>query len=166
MTANYSNLVYLHDILQSILERDVTFVMTLLQVHVKDNVLKWVSDVRSSKEYLLPNKRKVDVMYMAYTQNGKRLCIGFEVKTGNDISEEQLSQEIEGLRSMEVCDKSFFVLIAKEDPSYDIPYYFIPLSAFRQKVSDVLKIAQKLLDLVIPDKKETIFYEVSQKRKG
>jgi len=145
MTNSYSNLVYLHDLLESIIEHDVTFVMTILQAYIKDDwVMKITYVSYTSKEELLPNGRRVDVFYKA--RNFKRICIGFEIKTGNEVDEKQLREEIEGLRSVEGCEESFLILIAQEDPKYNIPYYFIPLSAFHQKINDVNRIIHRLVN--------------------
>jgi len=145
MTSNYSNLVYLHDLLESIIEHDVTFVMTLLQAHIEDDwVRKITKVVYSNKEELLPNGKRIDVFYKA--RDFKRnICIGFEVKTGNEVNEKQLREEIEGMKNVKECDESFLILIAPEDPSYNTPYYFIPLSAFRQKICNVSKIVYRFI---------------------
>ena len=146
MTNSYSNLVYLHDLLESIIEHDVTFVMTILQAYIKDDwVMKITYVSYTSKEELLPNGRRVDVFYRA--RNFKRnICLGFEVKTGNEVNEKQLREEIEGLKSVQGCEESFLVLVAQEDPEYNIPYYFIPLSAFRQKINDVNRIVHRIVN--------------------
>jgi len=146
MTNSYSNLVYLHDLLESIIEHDVTFVMTILQAYIKDDwVMKITYVSYTSKEELLPNGRRVDVFYRA--RNFKRnICLGFEVKTGNEVNEKQLREEIEGLKSVKECEESFLVLVAQEDPEYNIPYYFIPLSAFQQKINDVNRIIHRLVN--------------------
>jgi len=146
MTNSYSNLVYLHDLLESIIEHDVTFVMTILQAYIKDDwVMKITYVSYTSKEELLPNGRRVDVFYRA--RNFKRnICLGFEVKTGNEVNEKQLREEIEGLKSVKECEESFLVLVAQEDPKYNIPYYFIPLSAFQQKINDVNRIIHRLVN--------------------
>ena len=145
MINNYSNLVYLHDLLESIIEHDVTFVVTLLQAHIKDDWVRRITNVNyTSKEELLPNGRRIDVFYKA--RNFRRICLGFEVKTGNEVNEKQLREEIEGLKSVKECEESFLVLVAQEDPKYDIPYYFIPLSAFRQKINDVNRIIHRLVN--------------------
>ena len=145
MTSSYSNLVYLHDLLESIIEHDVTFVMTLLQTHIKDDWVRKITYVSyTSKEELLPNGRRIDVFYKA--RGFKRnICLGFEVKSGNEVDEKQLREELEGLKSMKECDESFLVLVAPEDPSYNIPYYFVSLSAFKQKISDVSKILHRFI---------------------
>jgi len=146
MTNSYSNLVYLHDLLESIIEHDVTFVMTILQAYIKDDWVRKITYVSyTSKEELLPNGRRVDVFYKA--RNFKRnICLGFEVKTGNEVNEKQLREEIEGLKSVQGCEESFLVLVAQEDPEYNIPYYFIPLSAFRQKINDVNRIVHRIVN--------------------
>ena len=145
MTNSYSNLVYLHDLLESIIEHDVTFVMTILQAHIEDDwVRKITKVVYSSKEELLPNRKRIDVFYRV-TDFKKNICLGFEIKTGNEVDEKQLREEIEGLKSVEGCDESFLVLVAQEDPRYNIPYYFIPLSAFRQKINEVSKIVYRFV---------------------
>ena len=145
MTNSYSNLVYLHDLLESIIEHDVTFVMTILQAYIKDDwVMKITYVSYTSKEELLPNGRRVDVFYKA--RNFRRICLGFEVKTGNEVNEKQLREEIEGLKSVQGCEESFLVLVAQEDPEYNIPYYFIPLSAFRQKINDVNRIVHRIVN--------------------
>jgi len=144
MTSSYSNLVYLHDLLESIIEHDVTFVMTILQAHIEDDWVRKITYVSyTNKEELLPNGRRIDVFYKA--RNFKRICIGFEVKTGNEVNEKQLREEIEGLKSVKECEESFLVLVAQEDPKYNIPYYFIPLSAFQQKINDVNKIVYRFV---------------------
>ena len=145
MTGNYSNLVYLHDLLQSVLERDVTFTVTLLQVYISDDTVRRIVDLKASKEYPLPNKRRIDVLYTADLADGRRLCVGFEVKTGNNVSEQQLKDELEGLRSLNGCDKTFLVLVANEDPKYNTPYYYIPLSAFKSKLVEVIKVIEHLI---------------------
>ena len=146
MTNSYSNLVYLHDLLESIIEHDVTFVMTILQAYIKDDWVRKITYVSyTSKEELLPNGRRIDVFYRA--RNFKRnICLGFEVKTGNEVNEKQLREEIEGLKSVQGCEESFLVLVAQEDPEYNIPYYFIPLSAFRQKINDVNRIVHRIVN--------------------
>jgi len=146
MTNSYSNLVYLHDLLESIIEHDVTFVMTILQAYIKDDwVMKITYVSYTSKEELLPNGRRVDVFYKA--RNFKRnICLGFEVKTGNEVNEKQLREEIEGLKSVKECEESFLVLVAQEDPKYNIPYYFIPLPAFHKKINDVNRIIHRLVN--------------------
>ncbi|MFP3170869.1 MAG: hypothetical protein RXQ98_06525 [Sulfolobaceae archaeon] len=151
MTDSYSNLVYLHDLLESIIEHDVTFVMTLLQTHIKDDWVRKITYVSyTSKEELLPNGRRIDVFYKA--RDFKRnICLGFEVKSGSEVDEKQLREELEGLKSMKECDESFLVLVAQEDPSYDIPYYFISLSTFKQKISDVSKILHKFVTRTFSD---------------
>ena len=145
MTSSYSNLVYLHDLLESIIEHDVTFVVTILQAHIEDDWVRRITDVNyTNKEELLPNGRRIDVFYKA--RNFKRnICIGFEVKTGNEVNEKQLREEIEGLKNVEGCEESFLVLVAQEDPKYNIPYYYIPLSAFRQKINEVDKILHRFV---------------------
>ena len=137
--------MYLHDLLESIIEHDVTFVMTLLQTHIKDDWVRKITYVSyTSKEELLPNGRRIDVFYEA--RDFKRnICLGFEVKTGNEVDEKQLREELEGLKSIKECDESFLVLVAPEDPSYNIPYYFIPLSAFQQKISEVSKLVYRFV---------------------
>jgi len=145
VTNNYSNLVYLHDLLESIIEHDVTFVMTILQAHIEDDWVRKITYVSyTSKEELLPNGRRIDVFYKA--RDFKRnICLGFEVKTGNEVDEKQLREELEGLKSMKECDESFLVLVAPEDPKYNIPYYFIPLFTFQQKINDVNKILYRFI---------------------
>jgi len=140
-----SNLVYLHDLLESIIEHDVTFVMSILQAHTQDDWVRKITYVSyTNKEELLPNGRRIDVFYKA--RNFKRnICLGFEVKTGNEVNEKQLREELEGLKSVKECEKSFLVLVAQKDPKYSIPYYFIPLSAFQQKINDVNKIVFRFL---------------------
>jgi hypothetical protein len=119
--------------------------MTLLQAHIEDDwVRKIIKVVYSSKEELLPNRKRIDVFYKV-TDFKKNICLGFEIKTGNEVDEKQLREEIEGLKSVEGCDESFLVLVAQEDPKYNIPYYFIPLSAFRQKISEVSKIVHRFI---------------------
>jgi hypothetical protein len=119
--------------------------MTILQAYIKDDwVMKITYVSYTSKEELLPNGRRVDVFYKA--RNFRRICLGFEVKTGNEVNEKQLREEIEGLKSVKECEESFLVLVAQEDPKYDIPYYFIPLSAFRQKINDVNRIIHRLVN--------------------
>ena len=147
MTNSYSNLVYLHDLLESIIEHDVTFVMTLLQAHIEDDWVRKITYVSyTSKEEPLPNGRRIDVFYKA--RDFKRnICLGFEVKSGNEVNEKQLREEIEGLKSVKECEESFLVLVAHEDPKYNIPYYFIPLSAFQQKISEVSKILHKFIKM-------------------
>jgi len=145
MTNSYSNLVYLHDLLESIIEHDVTFVITLLQTHIKDDWIRKITYVSyTSKEELLPNGRRIDVFYKA--RDFKRnICLGFEIKSGNEVDEKQLREELEGLKGMKECDENFLILVAQEDPKYNISYYFIPLSAFKQKISDVSKILHRLI---------------------
>ena len=145
MTSSYSNLVYLHDLLESIIEHDVTFVMTILQAHIEDDWVRKITYVSyTSKEELLPNGRRIDVFYKA--RDFKRnICLGFEVKTGNEVDEKQLQEELEGLKGMKECDESFLVLVAPEDPKYNIPYYFVSLSTFKQKINDVSRILHKFI---------------------
>jgi hypothetical protein len=131
-------------LLESIIEHDVTFVITILQAHIEDDWVRKIAFVSyTSKEELLPNGRRIDVFYRA--RNFKRICIGFEVKTGNEVDGEQLREELEGLKSIKECEESFLVLVAHEDPGYNIPYYFIPLSAFQQKINDVNKIVYRFV---------------------
>ncbi len=145
MISNYSNLVYLHDLLESIIEHDVTFVVTILQAYIKDDWVRRITSVNyTTKEELLPNGRRIDVFYRA--RNFKRICIGFEIKIGNEVDEKQLREEIEGLRSVEGCEESFLILIAQEDPEYNIHYYYIPLSAFHQKINDVNRIIHRIVN--------------------
>jgi hypothetical protein len=121
--------------------------MTILQAYIKDDwVMKITYVSYTSKEELLPNGRRVDVFYR--TRNFKRnICLGFEVKTGNEVNEKQLREEIEGLKSVKECEESFLVLVAQEDPKYNIPYYyFIPLSAFHQKINNVNRIIHRLVN--------------------
>jgi hypothetical protein len=118
--------------------------MTILQAHIEDDWVRKITYVSyTNKEELLPNGRRIDVFYKA--RNFKRICIGFEVKTGNEVNEKQLREEIEGLKSVKECEESFLVLVAQEDPKYNIPYYFIPLSAFQQKINDVNKIVYRFV---------------------
>ena len=119
--------------------------MTILQTHIKTDWVRRVTYVSyTSKEELLPNGKRIDVFYKA--RNFKtNICLGFEVKTGNEVNEKQLREEIEGMKSVKECDESFLILIAPEDPKYNIPYYFIPLFAFRQKINDVNKIVQRFI---------------------
>ncbi|ACR42229.1 hypothetical protein [Saccharolobus islandicus] len=145
MTSSYSNLVYLHDLLESIIEHDVTFVMTLLQAHIEDDWVRKITYVSyTNKEEPLPNGRRIDVFYKARNFR-KTLCLGFEIKTGNEVDEKQLREEMEGLKSVKECEETFLILIALEDPKYNIPYYFIPLSAFQQKINDVTKIVYRFV---------------------
>ena len=145
MTSNYSNLVYLHDLLESVIKYDVTFVITLLQAYIEDEWVRKITYVNyTSKEELLPNGRKIDVFYKVKSFK-KTICLGFEVKTGIEIDEKQLREESEGLKSVEGCDDSFLILIAPEDPEYELSYYFIPLSAFKQKINDVIKIIYRFV---------------------
>jgi len=144
-TNNYSNLVYLHDLLESIIEHDTAFIITILQAHVKDEwVRKITKVVYSNKEELLPNRKRIDIFYKVMSFK-KNICLGFEIKTGNEVDEKQLREEIEGLKSVEGCDESFLVLVAQEDPKYNIPYYFIPLFAFNKKINVVIELLDKFV---------------------
>jgi hypothetical protein len=145
MTNNFSNLVYLHDLLESIIEHDTTFVITILQAYTKDEwVRKITKVVYSNKEEVLPNGKRIDVFYKV-TNFKKNICIGFEIKTGNDVDEKQMREEIEGLKSIEGCDESYLVLVAQEDPKFNIPYYFIPLVIFSERVNIVVELLNKFV---------------------
>ncbi|WP_016732267.1 hypothetical protein [Saccharolobus islandicus] len=74
MTSSYSNLVYLHDLLESIIEHDVTFVMTLLQAHIEDDWVRKITYVSyTNKEEPLPNGRRIDVFIRLGTS--EKLCV-------------------------------------------------------------------------------------------
>ncbi|MCI4396185.1 MAG: hypothetical protein JHC28_01310 [Thermoprotei archaeon] len=143
---NYSNLVYLHDLIESIVEHDIAFIITVLQANIRDDWVRKITDViYTSKEELLPNGKRIDVFYKV--KNFKRnICIGFEIKTGNEINEGQLREELEGLRSIKDCEDSFLILIGQEDPKFNIPYYFIPISVLYQKIVDVDRILHRFID--------------------
>jgi len=144
LTNNFSNLVYLHDLIESIIEHDSTFVITILQTYIKDEwVRKIVKVIYSNKEELLPNRKRVDVFYRVMNSK-KEICIGFEIKMGNEVDEKQLRGEVEGLKGVEGCGESHLILIAQEDPEFGIPYYFIPLTAFNERVNTVVGLLNKL----------------------
>lgn len=145
MTGNYSNLVYLHDLIESIVEHDVTFIVSLLQVRINDEWARRITEVLyTGKEEKLPNGKRIDVFYKVKTF-GKTVCLGFEIKTGNSVEKNQLVEELEGLSHMEGCDESHLVLVANNDPKFDMKYYFVPLADFMPRVGTVLKILDKFV---------------------
>ncbi|MFP3234455.1 MAG: hypothetical protein RXR08_12580 [Sulfolobaceae archaeon] len=146
MIANYSNLVYVHDIIQTIIVYNPNFVMTLLQANADDWARKIINIKYSSKEVKLPNDRAIDALYIATDAELKSLCIGFEVKSGNDIDKDQLTEELEGLRELRSCDKSYLIVIASREPDISLENaYYIPLSAFLPKIKEVLGIVSRFV---------------------
>ena len=93
-------------------------------IRIDDNTLNEYIRIKENAPWLTrtgrksANGRRIDVFYKA--RNFKRICIGFEIKTGNEVDEKQLREEIEGLRSVEGCEESFLIVIAQEDPEYNI----------------------------------------------
>ena len=138
MDSNYSNLVYLHDLLESIIEHNPVLVSFLLKnegIVVKDVVF-------ANKEQQLPNGRRVDVIYV--TADG--LCIGFEIKTGNHVKESQIKEELEGLKKLPHCLDSRVVVISPFEPNVNAENtYYIPLSSFLPKVREVTNLIAKFV---------------------
>mgnify|MGYP001772646181 CR=1 FL=1 len=132
MNINYSNLVYLHDILESIIEHNPVLVSLLLQnegITIGNNI------VFTNKEQQLPNGRRIDVIYV--TADG--LCIGFEIKSGNGITEDQIKEELEGMKKLSHCTDSRVVVVSHFEPNISVDrVYYIPLSSFIPKIKEVI----------------------------
>lgn len=57
-------------------------------------------------------------------------------------------EELEGLSRVEGCDARYLVLVAPDDPKFDVPYYFIPLTEFLPRVKTVIKLIEKFQFIV------------------
>jgi hypothetical protein len=76
----------------------------------------------------------------------KNLCISFEVKSGNGIDKDQLTEELKGLRELRSCDKSHLIVIASREPDISLENaYYIPLSAFLPKIKEVLGLVSRFV---------------------
>lgn len=146
MIANYSNLVYLHDIIETIIVYNPNFVMTLLQTNVDDWAKRIIGIKYSSKEVKLPNDRVIDALYVATDVELKNVCIGFEVKSGNGIDREQLEEELEGLKELRECNKSYLIVVAQREPDVTLERtYYIPLSSFLPKIKEATNLIAKFV---------------------